>query len=503
MTYIENFMWLHFVPAIWKLVAQLNPSILLGVLKGLTAIVMGSSSMPIPEPDPDSFLSKIVELGKKLRDEFDIVKYKNEPIVWEILKSYMLLFQETIRLAVRKEDLSWIAYLLNSEDVCSMVRFFVVAGNNTNSFGPKAVHYLNTQDVLIGEYIPDIRQAVLESLIELTSNSILRPQMKKKEFYRTSFKSLITDVAEVIVASLLDTSNHPKPIYTIIETSQKVEQVITSQLKFLSKICTKDNYFYSVFLNYSELLFKLVILPIARESPAEKEKLETDAKEFVNYSLDLIGFHRSEMPKTEALGLFEYMSENVDGAMTKYFNVLFGILTEMIDETPGPFLQELQTIDKLKPFTRENWIDVSMLLLSDVCYLVSSREDLIQQLKGFVLGRMNKLLSFSSPLLAARTLLFFSQYTEFIMNTYQDQSYMKQLIGHIASCMTNENVPEVVSATAVECVNIIFKEDLVSNSKLLESILSEQIADLVKGVLNSMRQNDNDAFFPTLETIFQ
>lgn len=63
-------MWSLFVPKIWELISTLNPSVVVGVLHGLSAIVKGSHSIYIPENSPDAFLANLLELGDKLSKEF-------------------------------------------------------------------------------------------------------------------------------------------------------------------------------------------------------------------------------------------------------------------------------------------------------------------------------------------------------------------------------------------------------------------------------------------------
>ena len=491
------------MPQLWQLLTTLNVNTVLGVTRSLTAIVQGSSTLPIPEPSPDDFLGKMLELGAKLQEEFEPQKCAMNLSMWEIIRSYFFLLHESINLATRKTELSWLAYLLDNQTLCALIKHFLVACNEGNLLGPKAIHFY-AQNPLVDESLGEIRALVLICVTELCRNAMLKPELKNKGLHKLRFKSLVGDVAEVVCGSLIDTASQKTPIEELHSLNEKVERVLTCQLKFLSTICSKDNLFYSIFLNYSELLFKLVIIPLMKLSSDERDKLDNDPQEFVAYSLDLIGLHRSEMPKSEALGLFEYICENVDGATTKFFSFLFGVFVETVSGQPGPVTQELQTVDKLKVFKPEDWISISMLLLADVSYLISSREDLILQVKGFALGHIDRFLSFSTTLLRVQSLIFFSQYTEFIMNSFDEKKYFQKLIAHFSHCMLDHGVPEVVSLTAVECVNIIFKEDLVSHSKNMENVMAEQVPDLVRGMMNGMQNGrDNDAFFTTFETIFK
>jgi hypothetical protein len=366
-----------------------------------------------------------------------------------------------VKLVTKKQMVDWQAYILNSQKFSEVQQAFVLAFNKGNKLGVKAVHYF-TGAGLLDNLIGETRSFIIDSAYQLVKEVLSKSNAQQHNFHKSVFKNSVGDVATIVCESLIDTANQQGSIYQIIELSEEVSKSIMLQLKFIGSVCTKNNLYYSLFQNYSELLVKMVVLPLNRLTPTEKEQLEDNPSEFVSYALDLCGFHRSETPKSEAINMFEYLIENVDGCLTKSFHILFGMLSEAVVDEAGPMMKELGSIDKLKQFTQEDHLDVSLLLLANMSYGVSARSDLVCLLKGFVIGHLDKFLNIRSVILNTRLLMFFSQYAEYFYDSPQDLNYIQSIMKYIAKCLLEEKNPLVVVA---------YNEDQTSSSRVSQQHL--------------------------------
>lgn len=357
--------------------------------------------------------------------------------------SYFDVINEVVKLVIKKQMVDWQTYLLNSDILCTLVKTFVIAYNDKNKLGKKAIHFY-TQNTVMDELVSDTRCLVLSMVYELVREVLTKTNAGPLGYHKTAFKDTVGDLAVVICESLIDTANQQGTIYQLIELGDFISKSILLQIKFVGGICTKNNLFFTTFQNYGELMFKMIVIPLTKISPTESEKLEDDPQEFVNYAMDLVGFHRSETPKSEAINMFEFLVENVDGFLTKCFHLLFGMLTETVSQVEGEVSRNLASVDKLKLLTPVDRIDIALLLLTAVSYVVCSRDDLLAMIKGFVLGHMDKLLSLDSVLLQTRLMLFFTNYSEYLFEVEADAKYMQLMMKHISACLLHVDTQPVV-----------------------------------------------------------
>ena len=444
-----NPMWAHFVPLIWDSIRTLKVSFIHGGLLALSGFISSCHISQEPaEPNADGFLSKVIELGTHLLKEYAAEeKTKSNLIMWEVLLAYFQVVKDVYQMSMKKEKRDWMTYCLSNQELQHLMLTFLTTENAQNSFGPTAIHFAHPNE-MITKHMNAIRNTILEANALVTINQHYKQSLSRDKGQAVQrYKEVFNLFGQLTCQSLCSTANHSLSIHDIAGVSEVIAESLVFQLKFASNICTKDGWFYRLFLEYSDMLFKMVIIPLAKISPMEREKLETDPQEFVSYTLDLCGTHRSQTPKSEAIGLMESIVENVDGGLSKCFNILFGMLSEVIMQSPYQVLKELQSIDKLKEFSTEDFVDVALLLLSDISYTISSRDDQIGQIKGFTIGHFEKILSFNTLLLQSRVLIFFSQYSEYIFKDTSDTKYLKLLMDYITNLLLGNNVSEVVVPT--------------------------------------------------------
>ena len=76
-----------------------------------------------------------------------------------------------------------------------------------------------------------------------------------------------------------------------------VNQIVSTSLGILSSF-TNEKDFNEYFLSRSCNIFLQIIIPLLKLSDKEKEDLESDPKEFVNYSIDICQKQKSKTYKT-------------------------------------------------------------------------------------------------------------------------------------------------------------------------------------------------------------
>ena len=368
---------------------------------------------------------------------------KTNLVMWDILHAYFKLVYSVFEMSIKKEKMDWGMYLLSSDELHNLMSSFLLVNNNINLMGVRSIHF-SADNKLVSRSMNAIRNLILRSIHLVTINNQFKQRVSNNEKASITFKNLFQKYGYLVSESLVETATHSLSIHDIYEEDESVADSLVEQMKFLTSICTKDGWFYKLFLEYSETIFRTLIIPLVKISPSEIEKLETDPQEFVSYTLDLCGTQRSQTPKSEAISLFESIVENVDGGLSKSFRVLFGMLSEVVMDKPGQVLEELSKVEKIKRFSPEDLVDIALLLLADISYTVSSREDQIGLLKGFVIGHFDKILDFRTLLLQSRVLIFFSQYAEFLFTSIEESKYLQKLMTHLTKLMLDQSSPQVV-----------------------------------------------------------
>lgn len=364
------------------------------------------------------------------------------------MRSYFSCWEKIVALTSSRLELPWLSLICDNAQLMAILKFFLGLGADLNRLGKKALH-VHLQTEMATNYLNEIKVAILECLAILCKDVMFKQSFREHEYFKTRCKYTVADISLVVCESLVDSVNHNYVVFQeLLETNINFSSCVVAQIRLLACICQKNNFFYSTFSTYSELLFKHLIIPMARITPSEREKLESDPSEFVSYSLDLVGYQKSEIVKSECLRLYELLVENIDGNMTKFFRILFGVLTESIDSpAERPVLTELHTIDLIRGFTAEELIDLSLLLLADSSYAFAFRQDIIQQIKGYFFGKLEQVLQFKSVLLLSRVILFFSQYGEYLFQKNEsDMRYFGLLLQFLSRSITLPEVPEAVSS---------------------------------------------------------
>ena len=77
-------------------------------------------------------------------------------------------------------------------------------------------------------------------------------------------------------------------------------------------------------------LYLQVVMPYLKISEKEKEDIESNPKEFVNYSIDICDKQTSKTYKSNAAALLECLIDNVDGMLTFVAKLNIDIMNNLL-----------------------------------------------------------------------------------------------------------------------------------------------------------------------------
>ncbi len=113
-------------------------------------------------------------------------------------------------------------------------------------------------------------------------------------------------------------------------------------------------------------------------SQKEKDDIEENPKEFVNYSIDICQKQESKTYKTQAAKLLESIVDHVDGMLT--FTVNFckeSIQNVFSGSGQTQYIKEIISKFKLNFSNEEEFVDVCFLALTIMSYALIQRKDLM------------------------------------------------------------------------------------------------------------------------------
>lgn len=433
-----NFVWSHFVPLLWQGIAQ-DPQMIYGSMLALEAIVMGSELIELSEKSPNIFIGNLMELGSKIWAEFSQAANRTEPVIWETARAYGKLLHTCVRYTTNKLLQEWINIFLQSQQFSNMITNFMVSDNKMNQYGLTAIHFHNSEHVDLSETINSLRQFLLEIIDLIYSKVTLSSESNKKQLYNGPFHATIQQVVDGCCESLCSFADNRHNVHTVCEENHALGMIVMAELRLVTSLCKKNTKYYSTYATQHERVFVRVVMLMARISPKELNDMRDDPVEFANYTTDLIGFPNSGTCKAEAMRLMMALLDSVDGAITRYFSLLFGLFKECMIGEDGPHLTDLRKIPAFTTFKPEELVDIALLLLSSMAYSVPSREDLLEQIRGFIFPHLDKILTIDNVWLQSRLTVFLSQYFTAIFYRKEDLEYLKKTMVWMTRQLLSKN----------------------------------------------------------------
>jgi hypothetical protein len=149
---------------------------------------------------------------------------------------------------------------------------------------------------------------------------------------------------EVTINSLATFISSPKLTLDFVYLSATAKNFIFRQIKFL-KACASGNAFIQTIHQWRSPLFLDIILQFAACDPSELDTMGTQPQEFVNFALDCITKQKSGVPKSEAIGLFEILCDNLDGFSTYSLSILINTFEVLVRNPDKNFTEDILFVD--------------------------------------------------------------------------------------------------------------------------------------------------------------
>lgn len=143
---------------------------------------------------------------------------------------------------------------------------------------------------------------------------------------KSKFHEFLLSLVTVTVNSLSHIIKNHKADIKDIFGEKDAKFFITSKINFLCA-STESTLLMSKLYEVRETVFWDIILLFSVSGQDELEQMDSSPPEFVNFSMDCVGTHKSKVPKTEVIKLYEYSCDNLDGFTNYSFTTLVDLMT--------------------------------------------------------------------------------------------------------------------------------------------------------------------------------
>lgn len=234
--------------------------------------------------------------------------------------------------------------------------------------------------------------------------------------------------------------------------------------------CCKEVEFKDIIMRESENLIIQVALNLMKLQESEAEMIIQNPSEYISFTLDCCDKQESNVPKTQACKLLESVCDNIDGSLTQIAKFLCSVLNIALN---GPSNAKVY-LDVAK-YQQEAFLlsdpiliaDVCLLSLTNISYVLTSRQDLIfilnetisSNVENLLVRRaiepsMNDIEKAKTVVLRNRFSLLMGYYADMILKDSAD-SFFKTLVFLIDSIMLTEGVEEVVGRGCIDTLSIV------------------------------------------------
>ena len=142
---------------------------------------------------------------------------------------------------------------------------------------------------------------------------------------------------------------------------------------------SKEIDFQPFFIPNAFKLYMQVVLPYLKISEKEKEDIEGNPKEFVNYQIDVCQKQKSRTYKSQAAKLLENIVDHVDGMLTFAVNLNIEIMQHILtgETATSEYVKNILNKFNLSFNSDEELLDVCILSMSVMSYALVRRGDLL------------------------------------------------------------------------------------------------------------------------------
>lgn len=199
------------------------------------------------------------------------------------------------------------------------------------------------------------------------------------------------------------------------------------------------------------------MFPYLKLTEKEKEDMDTDHKEFVNYSIDICQKQKSRTFKSQAARLLESIVDNVDGMLTFTVNLNLEILQSILTGSSQTQVKETLAKFNLAFTSDEELLDVCLLSTSVMSYAVVKRDDLLQMIDKLMIEHLDKFINAGTTILIRnRFCLFLGFYLDMLFTTVQRtvrEDALEKILYFLFESLALTKKQKVVSIQALDVLS--------------------------------------------------
>jgi len=248
-----------------------------------------------------------------------------------------------------------------------------------------------------------------------------------------------------------------------------------------------------------------VCYPLLITTPEELEKFQNNPKDFVSLATDTCDEQKSKIAKTEAAKLLENICDSIDGALKFVISASIAIIEYSLHGEYAPLseeklallkdYQDLFFLSKTDPKFR---LDACIVSLSVLSYLVSQRDDLIEEIENLLVSYKQYFFNEKNDaLIKSRMCLFFGYYFEnLFQGTGKREFFSLQLVFITESLNDHQKGILAVSEQAIDSLESIILQDGIK--PIIAPVISE-IVDKLGFFIEYVQTPD---FFDIIKELF-
>ncbi|CDW80715.1 UNKNOWN [Stylonychia lemnae] len=353
--------------------------------------------------------------------QLPLIQYLNISENLQIVKTWALIHVEMLQKFKKLKFKAGIKFIAASDDYArqfnSILKFYVPPINLTQEI------LLETEGSLVtnsGDHNLDliINETKLKTLqcLKIIWNYLIKKKPKNLYSAINPYVQCAQQMVHVLANTLTSLAVNPN-LESILENGH-INGMVIHGIDIIASFSNERDFQFFYTQNSFKLLIQ-VILPLLRLSEKEKDDIENNPKEFVNYSIDICQKQKSKTYKTQAAKLLESIIDHVDGMLTFTVNFCIEVIQNIMQGGgQTDYIQQIITKFRLKFESEEEFMEVCLLALTIISYALIKRQDLMRNLDQLVLQHLQTFMSDQqSPIIKNRFCLFLAFYLDQLMLT--------------------------------------------------------------------------------------
>ena len=412
---------------------------------------------------------------------------------------WTMIYKDTLNKIQRgSKGLSFIDFMTR-EDFMNVVYIIIFLSTEEEKI------FFTTGDDKVDSYLYMAKEYVIKIIGQLIS--YIKPHLHMKALKDTDFIKLLQEITPKFLKALINLGSDSEN-YVFLENAKR-KQCVSSVLTALAQLVYIKDY-HNFFLEYGMRLFTDIGFPFLRTLEDEKAEAIDNPNEFINLALDVCDRQRMYHVKSQAARFIETMADKLPNVFGPLCNLCWDLLGFSVFKEQGlnnqaeveqlasnyPTLKDNYAESKFFTYgTNEDWIDISMIVLTMVSYALPKDETLKERFTEILEKVTEPIMLTENLILNCRLTCLLGYYIDIL---YKEDNLIFNKV--IKMFITSLNQNEENHALALQ------------SSDTLNTIINDNdIVPRIKPIINELLFAVNDAiltvkiphFFEFLEEIFK